>query len=238
MLLSALLAVGAYYTVSNFLDRRVSPNQNTQVEPTPTTTSTPTPEVYNNLLPSYRSQYNNPNILGRLEIPGINIDTLVARTVNNSYYLQYNLYNEYDQIGAPFFDYRNQDLPNNRQVNIYGHNTENESIYDKLPLISLEKYTDKNNFDKYKDIYLSLDSGKIHYEIIAVKILTDGNNEHMKLIFYSDEDFLNHANKMLSGSLYTKENLLISPTDRLIVIQICHYNPRDSYLLVIGKTTS
>ena len=60
----------------------------------------------------------------------------------------------------------------------------------------------------------------------------------MKLIFYSDEDFLTHTNKMLSNSLYIRDNMNITAQDKLIVIQICHFDPVGSYLLVIGKKVS
>ena len=234
--LSVFLTVGGYYAISSLFNKNtVTPN----IEDSPHDTPTVEPlEEYVNILPTYRAQYNNQNIMGRIEIPGMNIDSAVARSVNNKYYLDYNLYNQYDQIGAPFFDYRNTDLVNNRQINVYGHNTQNTAIYDKLPFVSLESYTDRKTFDTYKDIYLSLDYRKVHYEIIAIKILTDGNNEHMKLIFYSDEDFLTHTNKMLSNSLYIRDNMNITAQDKLIVIQICHFDPVGSYLLVIGKKVS
>ena len=128
-------------------------------------------EPYNNELPEVRTNYNNQNIMARIEIPHMNINNYVTRASNNSYYLNYNLYNQYDQIGVPFFDYRNTDLNNDRQINIYAHNTQNEAIYDKLPFINLEKYTDEAIFSTNKDIYLYLDDKKVHYQIIAIKII-------------------------------------------------------------------
>jgi sortase B len=190
---------------------------------------------YVNKLNDYRSQYGNSNIMGKLDIPNLGIESLIVRTSNNEYYLNYNLYNQYDGLGAPFFDYRNTDLANNRQINIYGHNTRNEKYFDQLPFINLEAYTDKNIFDNYKDIYLSIDEKQIHYEVIAIKIITNQDNEHMKVIFYSDEDYLNHVTKLLKNTLYKENNMTISKDDKLIVLQVCHYNPEGTYLLVIGK---
>lgn len=190
---------------------------------------------YVNKLPEYRAQYNNQEIMGKLEVPNMNIDALVARANNNEYYLNYNLNNQWDGLGAPFFDYRNTDLSNNRQINIYGHNTQNENFIHMLPFINLEAYIDKNIFDNYKTVYLSIDERRIEYEIIAVKILTDGNAEHMKLLFKNDEDFVSHVQKMITNSLYVNPNLTISRYDRILVLQVCHYNPPDSYLLVICR---
>lgn len=190
---------------------------------------------YTNEIPSYREQYGNQYIMGRLEVPNLNINALVTRAGNNSFYLNNNLYNQNDGLGVPFFDYRNTDLANDKQINIYGHNTRNEKYFSQLPFINLEAYTDRNIFNNYKDIYLSIDEKKVHYEVIAVKIVNDSNNEHMKVIFRSDEDFLNHVGRLLRDSLYKDSNLEITSNDRLIVLQVCHYNPPDTYLLVIGK---
>lgn len=192
-------------------------------------------EDYVNTLPESRREYNNDDIIGRIEIPNLNINTLVVRTSNNVYYLNNNLYKQKDDKGTVFFDYRNRDLVNDKQINLYGHNTEYEPYLDKLPFVNLEAYNDKNIFDNYKDIYLSLDEKQVHYQVIAVKIVNNSDNEHMKVIFYSDEDFLNHTKKLLTNTLYIEDNLKISKDDRLIVLQACHYNPRNSYILIIGK---
>ncbi len=232
----AAIVVGRYYSLqyskkSSPTVRNIVKEEEKQPEKQPTI-------EYVNQLPDYRSQYNNQDIEGQIEIPGLDINALVVRSSDNSYYLDYNLYKQYDQIGVPFFDYRNLDLNNNRQINIYGHNTENSNIYDKLPFVNLESYTDKEKFDTYKDIYLSIDERKIHYEVIAVKILTDGNNEHMKLNFNSDDDFVEHAKKMMDGSLYMRDGEEVTTKDKLLVLQICHFNPKDSYLLIFGKEVS
>ena len=156
------------------------------------------------------------------------------RSVNNEYYLNRNVYHQVDGLGLPFFDYRNQSLSTNRQINMYGHNTQNQNFIDQLPFVNLTAYTDKNIFDNYKKVYLSIDEKQIEYEVIAVKIITDGNNEHMKLIFYNDNDFVNHAAKMINGSLYTS-NATVTATDKLLVLQVCYYDPPGSYLIVICK---
>ena len=53
-------------------------------------------EPYYNELPTVRENYNNQNIMAKIEIPNMNINNYVTRTDNNSYYLNYNLYNVYD----------------------------------------------------------------------------------------------------------------------------------------------
>ena len=186
-------------------------------------------EPYINELPEARQTYNNQNIMGRIEIPNMNINNYVTRTSDNSYYLNYNLYNVYDQIGAPFFDYRNTNLNTDKQINIYGHNTQNNKILDKLPFTNLldklpftnlEQYTNQDVFNNNKDIYLYIDERKVHYEVIAIKIITD-DVEHMNIVFDDNKKFIEHAKKLLSNSLYIRDTE-ITKKDRLLVLQICH----------------
>lgn len=190
---------------------------------------------YVNSLPEYRTEYGNQNIMGKLEIPGLNINALITQADDNKFYLNYNLHNKYDEFGAPFFDYRNSNLASDKQINIYGHNTEYKEYYDRLPLINLEAYMNKNIFDNYKNIYLSIDEKQMKYKTVAIKIVKDANHEHMKLAFSSKNDFVSHARKLLNNAVYKEENLTITANDRLLVLQICHYNPKNSYLIVIAK---
>ena len=190
-------------------------------------------EPYINELPEARQTYNNQNIMGRIEITNMNINNYVTRTSDNSYYLNYNLYNVYDQIGAPFFDYRNTNLNTDKQINIYGHNTQNNKILDKLPFTNLEQYTNQDVFNNNKDIYLYIDERKVHYEVIAIKIITD-DVEHMNIVFDNNKKFVEHSKKLLANALYSRD-AEITKKDRLLVLQICHYDPMGSYLLVIGK---
>lgn len=238
LLLSISLGFGcSFIYLSIQKEEPIIPNEIEEQEEPPTIEQEEKETVipYDNILPSIRNQYGNNNIVGRLEIPNIGIDAYVTRTVDNSYYLGYNYYNQYDALGVPFIDYRNADLENDKQINLYGHNTQNEKYFNHLPFIKLESYTNKNIYDNYKDIYLSIDEKKMHYKVIAIKIVDESNNEHMKIIFKDNHDFLTHVSRLLQNSLYRDNMIEISSSDRLIVLQVCHYNPMDTYLLVIGK---
>lgn len=191
-------------------------------------------EPYNNQLPNFRNQYNNPYIMGKLEIPNLSIDALVTRYSNNTYYLNNNILNQEDGIGVPFFDYRNTDLVNNRQINIYGHNTTNEAIINQLPFTKLKTYLNEEIYNNSKDVYLSIDEKQIKYRVIAVKIIAASNNEHMKLLFKNDEDFLQHTQKLLENTTY-KDSEKITKKDKILVMQVCNYDPPDTYLLIICK---
>ena len=58
-------------------------------------------DTYINQLPNYRNQYNNQSIFGKLVIPELEINTLVTKTNNNSYYIDHDIYNNYSILGNP-----------------------------------------------------------------------------------------------------------------------------------------
>ena len=241
LLITTALAVGASYAYNHYLKKPGIPSVNKLVKEKKAKNFSDKDDnkidvaLYENKLPSYRDQYGNSDIIGRLEIPNLNIDTMITRTDNNEFYLNYSLYKQWDGLGVPFFDYRNRDLANDWQINIYGHNTKREEFYDQLPFTNLEAYVDKDMFDNYKDVYLSIDEKQINYEIVAVKILLDGNNEHMKVVFRDENDYLQHIDKMMSNSLYRSENATFTAEDKILVLQVCHYDPDGSYLLIFCK---
>ena len=192
-------------------------------------------ENYENPLPGLRDQYGNYDIMGKLVVPNLGIDAIIMRTDNNEFYLDNSVYREWDGLGVPFFDYRNTNLSEDWQINIYGHNTKREEFYDQLPLTNLEAYADEEIFKNYKDVYLFLDERQVNYEVVAVKVLTDGSNEHMKVIFRNSADYLQHINRIVEGSMYRSDNSTFTADDRSLIMQICHYDPDGSYLLVICK---
>lgn len=241
LILPILLSVGGYYVYNNYIRKPGIPSVNKLIADKKKIGYSDKDDnkletvAYENPLPGLREQYGNSQIMGRLQIPNLNIDTPITRTTDNGYYLNYNLYGVWDGLGVPFFDYRNTDLNTNRQINIYGHNTQNEQFYSQLPFTNLEAYVDENIFNNYKDVYLSIDERLLHYEVVAIKILTDNNPEHMVLEYSSSTDYLNHLSKMMSGSLYISEDANFTSSDRALVLQVCHYNPMGSYVLVICK---
>ena len=78
----------------------------------------------------------------------------------------------------------------------------------------------------------------IKYSNEVIKIIDGSDNEHMKLLFYSSEDYLNHVSKLLQRTMYKDSMLEITVDDSLLVMQVCHYNPPNTYLLIICKKAS
>lgn len=189
---------------------------------------------YVNRLPEYRRIYNNNDIVGRLIIKSVGLDTLITRSSDNEYYLNYSIDRKYDTIGVPFVDFRNVDLSHAKQINIYGHNTKNSSIYDKVPFTKINKFLDNNFVKDNRSIILDTDYGRFKYEIISIKVSTDQTGDHMNLEYMSDDDWLRHVKILRDGARYDSGDIM-EKEDNLLILQSCQYNPPDSFLIITCK---
>lgn len=187
-------------------------------------------EINNNVLNEeehsldyYRNYYQNNDIKGILKIDGTKINTLLVQTTNNTYYLNHSLYRKKNSRGANFIDYRTP--LNFQQVNIYGHNARKPIFMFK----DLEKYVNKNFYDKHKYIRIWDGDKENIYQIASVQIDKE-SHEHMIVNPVNKKD---HIDK-LSQSLY-KTGVDINENDDLVIIQTCFYNPPNSFLIIVSK---
>ena len=71
-----------------------------------------------------RNEFNNQDIVGRLYIESIDIDVPLVQTEDNEYYLNHDVYKNFDSVGSIFLDYRNN-IDLDKKILIYGHNSKN-----------------------------------------------------------------------------------------------------------------
>ncbi len=179
-----------------------------------------------------RIKYDNDEVIAKLVIPEINLETVLTKTDNNDTYLEYNAYKKIDSYGNPFIDYRNGiPLDTQKQINIYGHNIRNE----KLPFSKLEYLLEREIFDSTKYLFLYTDNNLLVYNIYAIKVITEAENEHMRLLFADDNAYKTHLNKLLENTKYCRDNCNLDIEDDILVIQTCNFMPKDTYIIVIAK---
>ena len=192
-------------------------------------------EEYISKIKDYQSEYNNTDIIAELVVKDLEIDALITKSTNNTFYLDHDIYKNESNLGNPFVDYRNSNnLGLERQINIYSHNSDYYAYQEKLPFYKIEKLLDKDTFEKTETIYLLTEEEKTEYEIVAIKIVTT-DNEHTVLDSKSDERWNDHLNKLLSDTTYCKDDCKLELNDKLLVLQTCNYNPKGSYILLISK---
>ena len=172
-----------------------------------------------------RYEYNNQNIIGRLEIPEL-FNVLVVKGKDNGYYLNHSIYNTNDARGTEFMDYRVN--PDSKQINIYGHNSRNKNL--KIPFLKLEKFLDEAFFNANPYIIFQHDNGRSVYKITAIKEVT--TYEHM-VVEHTGSDFINQINWFKTDAIHVREVQFDEDSD-IIVLQTCSHNLEDAYYIIVG----
>ena len=173
-----------------------------------------------------RSDNNNNEIVGRLEVPDL-FNILVSKTTNNDYYLDYSVKRERDIKGSEFLDFRTS--PTDKQVNVYGHNSRDPNL--KVPFLRLESFLEKEFFDSHPYIVLQHDTGKNYYKIMNIKeVVTD--LEHMN-VDLTGSAFKNHLDIIKSNSMYSR-NVPYDENSEIIILQTCSHHLDNAYYIITG----
>ena len=169
----------------------------------------------------FKEYFSNNDIVGSLKIKGTNINTLLVKGKDNKYYLNHSIYKEEDIKGSIYVDYRTN--LNSNQINIYGHNSKKYSLMFK----ELEKYKEKNFYNKHKIIEIWDGISTYKYEIFSVKIVKKNSN-------HIDINNKEKNIKELSKSIYNT-GVSANKDDKILVLQTCNYKPKNTYILIIAK---
>lgn len=182
-----------------------------------------------NIVFQYQKKFKNSNIVATLTFINTGMEFIITQSSDNSYYLTHDLYSNNNILGNPFLDFRVG--LRDRKLIIYGHNSKMLNA----PFHILEKYLDYDYMQKHA--LLILDDGRIKssYQIFSVFVVKD-DYQHMKLQFSKDE-YLRHLNWLKSHSIYDT-GVEVGDSDDILILQTCYYQPKDSYLLVVGKRIS
>lgn len=180
-----------------------------------------------------QEKYNNPEIVGLLYIPNTNLQEPITQAKDNEFYLNHNLYREYDIEGTVFLDYRVQ-INEGRKNLIYSHNSH---TYD-VPFRELENYYDKNYYKNHKYIYLKSETKISKYEIFSIYVETN-DWSYTQISFDTKKEWLNHLKYLKEKSWY-KTTANINTKDEILILQTCsnleEYEDYDNkYLLIISK---
>ena len=107
----------------------------------------------------------NKDTIGYLKVNGTNIDYVVVKGEDNSYYLTHNFNHDENREGWIFADYRNLLDGSDRNLIIYGHNTNDGSMFGSLKNVLYEDwYLNQNNHM----IDFVTESGTISYQVFSV----------------------------------------------------------------------
>ena len=123
----------------------------------------------------------NPDTVAYLKVEGTNIDYVVVKGNDNSYYLSRNFDKNYNVAGWVFADYRNKLDTTDKNIIIYGHAIRDGSMFGTLKNVLTEEWQ-KN--EKNKKIELVTENGEYIYEVFSTYIVNEED-------YYITTDFIN-----------------------------------------------
>lgn len=158
----------------------------------------------------------NPDGVGYLYIPAVDIRLPIAHTNNNYYYLKHAFDKTQNSGGTPFIDYRIVDGLNASNVIIYGHNMSNGGMFHNL-----KKYSDVNFYNKNnnKSIYIYTEDIIKEYYIFAYYI-TPATSDTYTYNFSSTELLQEYAGKMKAKSAY-ETGVDVSNATQVLTLSTC-----------------
>lgn len=183
-------------------------------------------QVDDKTIDNYRKDYNNQDIIGELVIANSNFKEIVVQTNDNEFYLDHSVDKTYNRLGSIFMDYRN--MVDDRKIIIYGHNS--EDIYTEFNL--LENYLNFDYYREHQDIYFKTINNNYHYKVFSVFIVI--NDYRYINLNFSDDEYNKHLKYLKEQSVYDTY-IDVDDNDEIIVLQTCYFQPKNSYLVVVGK---
>ena len=171
--------------------------------------------------------YNNTDIIAYLEIPNV-FGTPVVQTSDNDYYLNKDLYKNYDIKGSEFLDFRN--TLDDRKLLIYGHSGKEK----ELPFLQLNNYISEDYYKEHKYIYLYTMNDVRKYLIFS-SYIEDKDYDYVNLKSFSGLTWKEHLLKLKNKSNYNID-VNLDDDSKIIILQTCSMNDEASgkYHLVIG----
>lgn len=112
-----------------------------------------------------------PQVIGRLEIPCLELDYPVVQGQDNDYYLNHNYQNKVHSFGAIFFDSQNQADGSDQNTVIYGHDVPSGAMFHALHKLTAADF-------KQLSPYIILDTldDRHVYRIFAVYSIAETAN--------------------------------------------------------------
>lgn len=186
-------------------------------------------DEYKNLLNKYE------NLIGWLKIDDTNIDYPVMQTNDNEYYLDHNLDGKYDKNGTIFMDKECDVINGSTNLILYGHHMKSGKMFG-----SLNKYSDKNYYEKHKYIQFDTIYEKATYEVMYVFRSKVYSEEDVVFKYYQfidangEKEFQSNMNEMAAMSLYST-GVTAQYGDKLLTLSTCDYEEKDGRFVVVAR---
>lgn len=184
-------------------------------------------------LKKLQSEY--ADIVAWLEIENSSINYPVLQGKDNDYYLYKNYKGVYSRNGSIFLDYRYDFTKKNQNFFVYGHNNNDQMMFNELI-----KYSDEEYYKSHPNISLITNQEVEQYEIISVfkseifsKDVTNVFKYYKYLEFETEKEFNEFINNCKEESLY-KIDKNAKYGDKILTLSTCEYSKPNGRFVVIA----
>lgn len=158
----------------------------------------------------------NSDVVAYIKVNGTNIDYVVVKGNDNSYYLKHNFNKEYNVAGWIFSDYHNKFDENDKNIVIFGHNTKDGSMFGTLKNTLNENWY--NNDENHK-IVLVNEKGAYYYQVFSTYSIKP-EDYYINTEFVNNDEFDKFVKKLKSRSVYDY-GIEVSGEDKILTLSSC-----------------
>ena len=168
----------------------------------------------------------NSDTVAYFKLRGTNIDFVVVKGNDNSYYLNHNFNKEYNRSGWIFMDYRNRLDGTDKNIIIYGHNTWDGSMFGSLKQVVTEEwFQNKENFL----ISLETENKIFKYQVFSTYII-NVEDYYITTDFESDYEYRKFLTVLKNRSFFDY-SIDISHSDAILTLSTCTGNGKKRVVL-------
>ncbi len=188
------------------------------------------------VLDEYKLLLNkNRRLIGWITIDDTKIDYPVMQTVDNEYYLDHNLEQQYDKNGAIFMDKDCDVLAPSTNLILYGHHMQSGRMFGELDKYANEKFAREHPYIQFNTIY-EYGTWQVMY-VFRSKVY---NEEEIVFKYYqfidaaSEQEFDSNMREMAEMSLYDT-GVTARYGDQLLTLSTCDYKEENGRFVVVAK---
>lgn len=226
VIFSIICLIGVIYSLINIINwkRDVDDNKDINEEVKKNITNNEKDDSIKIDFKSLKEQ--NPDTIAYLKVNGTDIDYVVVKGNDNSYYLKHNFNKEYNIAGWIFADYHNLFDESDKNIVIFGHDTKDGSMFGTLKNV-LDKSWQENK-DNLK-ITLITEKGQYKYQVFSTYIITP-EDYYINTIFNSYDEYSKFINKIKSRSNHDYD-VEVDSKDKVLTLSSCIYDGKKRVVL-------
>lgn len=178
----------------------------------------------------------NPDVIGWISIPTLNIEYPVVIGSDNEFYLRH-AYNKAEAYsGSIYMDYRSSRDWSDQRTIIYGHNMNdiNGSMFGDLPKYDKEEFYKKNEGKNF--VYIYTPEGVRVYEIFAVTFSNNQTEDIMFSLNFPQSYSIAELQSQISKTAFYNTGITVDDDDIVLTLYTCiRSGEKENFRLVHTK---